>query len=533
MSRDDVTQLMQRGAGNPPAPIDVDELWASGRRHRRAKRILTTVVTVTVVSVATVIAADGWMERTRADIGPVIGAPSPMVHDVGLPDPGAEPDDLGVLSRPTGSIVVAVRDGAAEFVTVDTMEADERMLPELAAGDPLFRIVDGDRLVLYGGDTVYAMDPRVDAQPEPITELGSFAGFVPSGVPDRVWLQEGRTAGQPAEVRQIDVTGRTIIGPSLSPGANLVLGLRDKAILQGDSGLVVWNPATDTIVQEVDGPFPMGTDGTRFAWCDQRCQNLYLSDPGTGDTELVATLPDGFSFGAYYGRISPDGRFLATPVCADGPQDRCALAVLDLRGNGSWTVADGRVAGSPAPAWSPDGAWVFAPGPEGQLVAYRPGDNQASLVPGQGLNNQPLGLGVIAAPPTSASALRLPHSDVQAITAAATHDPSLKGHVVADSAGLASVWQMADVIGTPPQLPDGTIGVFVIARQAESTCRSTDDVVGVEIDNGQVIVLLDPDGQFTQPCPGPLGSHAYTAFVVAIPDTFWDQLGGADIRLAR
>lgn len=130
----------------------------------------------------------------------------------------------------------------------------------------------------------------------------------------------------------------------------------------------------------------------------------------------------------------------------------------------------------------------------------------------------------------AAGAVVLDGSQVQTLAAAATHDPSLKGHVVLDTESLASVWDMANVSGAPPTLPDGTVGVFVIARQAESTCRSTDDVLGVRVDD-MATVLLDRDGEFTRPCPGPEGSHAYTAFVVAIPDVYADQLGGASSEL--
>lgn len=131
----------------------------------------------------------------------------------------------------------------------------------------------------------------------------------------------------------------------------------------------------------------------------------------------------------------------------------------------------------------------------------------------------------------AAAAVVLDGSQVQTLAAAATHDPSLKGHVVLDSESLASVWDMANVSGAPPTLPDSTVGVFVIARQRESTCRSTDDVLGVRVDD-MATVLLDRDGEFLRPCPGPERSHAYTAFVVAIPDEYAAQLEGATSELA-
>lgn len=129
--------------------------------------------------------------------------------------------------------------------------------------------------------------------------------------------------------------------------------------------------------------------------------------------------------------------------------------------------------------------------------------------------------------------VRLASNEYEVIAAAATGDATLKGHVVRDSDGLAAVWRMANVRGEAPVLPARSVGVFVIARVAQSTCRSVDDVVGVEIRRGVVAVQLDPDGAFVQPCPGPEGAHAWTAFVVAIADRYDDPLTGATASVAR
>ncbi|MFA9445139.1 hypothetical protein [Egicoccus sp. AB-alg6-2] len=123
-------------------------------------------------------------------------------------------------------------------------------------------------------------------------------------------------------------------------------------------------------------------------------------------------------------------------------------------------------------------------------------------------------------------------AEVVRLAAAPTDDPSLKDAVVSDAEGLRGLWRMADIDGEAPTLPAGTVGIFVIARHAESTCRATTDVTGVEIDNGVAVVLLDPNGEFLRPCPGPDGSGAWTAFAVAIPDHYDVGLTGASSRLA-
>lgn len=130
--------------------------------------------------------------------------------------------------------------------------------------------------------------------------------------------------------------------------------------------------------------------------------------------------------------------------------------------------------------------------------------------------------------------VRLRPGQYETLAAAATQDATLKGHVVRDTDGLRGVWRMANTSGSPPELRPGTVGVVVFAREAQSTCRSVDDVVGVKIVAGQVVVELDPDGAFVQPCPGPDGAHAWTTFVVAIPDRYDDPpLTGAKGHVAR
>lgn len=127
----------------------------------------------------------------------------------------------------------------------------------------------------------------------------------------------------------------------------------------------------------------------------------------------------------------------------------------------------------------------------------------------------------------------LDQDEFQVLAAAATNDLSLTGQVFREADGARSLWKSAQVAGTAPTLPEGTVGVVVVARDAESTCRSTEDVSGVEIVDGVVVVVLDPDGDFLRPCPGPSGAHAFTAFAVAVPDRYDDGLTGAESRLGE
>lgn len=325
-----------------------------------------------------------WALAARQPPGAGAGTPA-GIREVALPDIRGEGAELRVLARRTGSVVVAVQDGRADFVRVDDGTVGTRALPQLAPGDPPYRIVDAERLVLYRGDTVYVMDPDPQAALQALTTAPGGAVFVPSGVLDRVWVRAGRTDGAATPVSLIDVGGSTLIGPVDGPGGNLAVGLRDLVVLQdaGDrSGLAVWDARANEIVARVEGPFPMGTDGSRFAWCDLACRDLYVYDPATGASTLVARGADDARFAAYQGRFSPDGRFLAAPLCADGSQEPCALTVLDLVTDGTWTVAAGRLErGAGTLAWSQDGRWLFVTLDDARLAAYEPGTGDAAVVP--------------------------------------------------------------------------------------------------------------------------------------------------------
>ena len=536
MSRSEVTELLERGAGSAPSTPDVTALWQQGRRRRKVK--IVGVLTATVVVAVAVVGLALDPAVPSVDIGPVDDAPpvepvetAPWVADIALPAPiGSARADLPAFEQYAEVALVAARDGQASIVDFVSRDVTVRELPELAPGDPPYRLIAGQRLVLYGGATVYAMDLDLDDDPEPIAATSSFAVFVPSGVDDRVWLRPGRTDGSPAEIRQITMDGTTLLGPATSPAGNIVIGLRDAVVLQRASGLIVWDPTSDQILQAVAGPYAMGTDGERFAWCDTTCRTLSVSHPAEGTTTVVAQLPEGYTFSPHASRISPNGRYLATPLCSD--VDKCALTVIDLTQPQSWTVADGWLTGHVQLAWSPHSTRLFLTTGNGQILTYRTGDNQASLadLPPIGAT---YGLAAIPAPGTNErDPIILQRPDMQVLSAAATRDPSLAG-TVGDNEALAWWWDQAEIAGTPPTLPDGTIGLFVIAQQAESTCRSPDDVLAVRIpDYDNAVVVLDPDGQFRRPCPGPREFHAYTAFVVAIPDQYVDQLTGAVTELA-
>lgn len=52
---DQTRQLLEQGAGTPPAAPDLDDLWRRGRRHRRAIQIVTGATAVAVVVAAAIV----------------------------------------------------------------------------------------------------------------------------------------------------------------------------------------------------------------------------------------------------------------------------------------------------------------------------------------------------------------------------------------------------------------------------------------------------------------------------------------------
>lgn len=389
---------------------DADGLWEhTNRRIRRRRRRRWSGGAATLLLVILAAAAGLWaLQDPRGVVleqrdGPgdeqTQQEPSEAQPvEVEGPDGQSErAEALPELAEPTGSLVVATRPREEQMVVldVDTGELTERRLRELAPGDPAEKLIGGARLIFYGATTIYAMDPDPDAEPEAIVQESTFAVFVPSGHTDRVWVRPGRTDHAPAEVYQIDVHGNVLRGPTETPGGNLAVGLRDQVVLSQrdgqDTTLVVWDPKTDEVVTEVAGTFPMGTDGERFAWCDVECQDLYVTDPAADRSTRVATSDERARFSGRNGTMSPNGRYLATPICDESRS--CALAVIDLQEGRSWTVLDQLLPSTSHVGWGHDSQRIFAYLPSTRTVAvYQPGDAPHQIA--TDLGPEPFGFGV-------------------------------------------------------------------------------------------------------------------------------------------
>lgn len=332
---------------------------------------------------------------------PTIESTTPMLppdQSVSTTTPTDESFSLPQLAEQTDSFVYLTTDNTLTIVDVDSAVVSVHGIPELAPGDPPHRIVSrGDRLVFYGqtqtDPAVYVLDPSESLTPVLIDEAWFF---IPSAEEDRVWLAILDTASPDTvraleSVREVSVDG-TVTSEDVSPpeGHWPVGALTGGLLFQGDNNLEVWDPVTQTLVNNLPGPFPVAMWHNRIATCAGNCSQLELFDLDT-DAHAVAEAPTGsMSFDGYGGAFSPDGRYIAVPtyanaapITADTP---VAVTLIDFE-SGTAVIVPGSLQGEqnfPMVAWSSDGKWVFfynwSSGSGGQLVAYRPGDESTYKV---------------------------------------------------------------------------------------------------------------------------------------------------------
>lgn len=291
--------------------------------------------------------------------------------------------------------------GLLTEVGVDARSVSVHELPELAPGDPLYKLVSrGDVLVFYGetdvGPATFAVDPDSPSSPTLIDDEAWF--FVPSAVESRVWIavldpSSPDTIRALKAVREVTVDG-TVTTPDVAPpeGRWPVAAVDDGLVFQGEDVLEIWDPETQEFVETIPGPFPVAVWGNRIVACGQ-CDQLELVDLDA-DTKRTIDVPVGVaSVDGYGGAFSPDGRFVAVPgFLTEGPltlETELVVVLVDFE-TGEATVIPGTLTVNrfafPGVVWSSDGEWVFM-GPftvdddSGELRVYRPGDETAYRIP--------------------------------------------------------------------------------------------------------------------------------------------------------
>ena len=380
----------------PPGP-DWDDLEvpAPTRQRRRPAGWLIAVGAAVLVLVLGVPAAL-WVDR----------ASDPVVAPVRPEGPAMS--ETPVLAEATDSFVYLSTDNRLTVVDIDSAEATVHRVPELAPGDPLYRLIRrGDRLVFYGqtetGPAAFAVEANTPTEPGLIGEAWFF---IPGATDDTIWLalleeSSPDTVRALASIREVTVDGTVVTGDVVPPDGRWPTAAVDAGLLfQGDEELELWDPHIGRFIDSVPGPFPVATWRNRMVTC-QQCGELHLIDLDAG-TDRVVELPPGVAtVSGYGGTFSDDGRYAAVigydtegPI---SPLSAISVVLIDFDTATAATVpgigteASDVVSSDPGNrypqlAWNTDGTWLFFSvgslnAENGQLFAYRPGDDTAFTVP--------------------------------------------------------------------------------------------------------------------------------------------------------
>jgi hypothetical protein len=295
-------------------------------------------------------------------------------------------------SPPEPARLFLAGDGELTVVDVDAARARVRAVPELAPGDPLYRIVRrGSKLVLFGFDT-YVVDTDLRSPPR---KLGDSWYFIPSSDPDRVWLAHldptsPETERAIASVREVSVGGRvTFPAVRRPPGDRGLVTAAGEALVfsDGRGALDLWNPSTREFTRRLPDATPGPVHGDLLAWCEDEGLALHVTDVESGDDRVIEP-PAGFAaFDCWSGAFSPDGQSLAlAAMYENGWNAERTLALVDLD-DGQATPVDGSTVGPQYVfvAWSSSGDRVFmsgvGPGGRRVLLQYRLGEPGAVRIP--------------------------------------------------------------------------------------------------------------------------------------------------------
>jgi hypothetical protein len=368
----DVKQRLGRElAGIQPAPDGLDKTLRLVRRRERTRRASGAAVGLLLLPG---LALGVWLALRSGS-------------QLSVAPPAATSGAVAVPGEPR---LVLAGDQELWVVDVGGGTVRHRDLPQLSPGDPPYRVVRrGDKLVLWSYQTL-TLDPSGTAQPSVLVRDSWI--FIPSAVPDRIWVgildpTSPETERRLKAVREVTVDGRVTVADVRPPeGRWPVAATRSALAFQsegsGPGRLELWDPRTGKLLRRLPGDYPVAAHGDVLAWCRQSCARLQVTNVATGQQVQVRPPPGATGFAPEEGVFSPDGKLLAVPV-RTGPTWQLALVDVD-------TGTATRITGAAVPQdavfvdWSASGETVFLAGGrqrEQRIFEYRLGTAGARRLP--------------------------------------------------------------------------------------------------------------------------------------------------------
>lgn len=345
------------------APPDVESaelnaLIEEARRRARRRRIGVAIAAAAALSLIAVVvglavtAGDG----SEDDAGQAqVGGPSP-------------PDTLFMRAITRNSERILAVDAAQGEIT------DPKL--DFYCGDARYCLIaSGDQLVISSLRRTTVYDPSDSADP---VSIGRGWTSVPSVDEGRVWLSllpRDSSTGR-GQVVEVDLEGNVLRRVN-GTGAPVVAAVSAGPLLQVSGGLRLWNTDEGAFTMRVRGASPLGTSGSLVATCDDRCEQLAITDTEAGTVDRVPA-PAGYRWYARDGAgFSPQGSHLVVPVSIEDspPAEPDALGLVDAA-SGEVEVIPGSRMVDPAYSpltWSPDGQRLYFTGPTDVIRSYSVG----------------------------------------------------------------------------------------------------------------------------------------------------------------
>ncbi len=284
-----------------------------------------------------------------------------------------------------GSTLFLASDGQLTVVNVDEGKTRVLPLPELAPGDPSYRLLRrDDRLVFWGGNQsfagdAYLLDTDLDSSPK---KLGDSWFFIPSEKPDRIWLALRDRSEPGARLREVSVDGEVTHPDIMLPDGRYPAAAVGESLVfeDGRGALELWHVDTRRFTRRFEAAHLGPTQGSLLTWCERGGHHVHVADVETGKAQVLRPPQGAVAYDCSAGDYAPRAGVLAIAVVADGEPAKRALALIDIDKSAAVLVANSSVAADYLfVTWSSNGERVFFSGGAERriLLEYRMNEPQA------------------------------------------------------------------------------------------------------------------------------------------------------------